>query len=215
MKRIRFTAIAVLALFSASAALAQSVEQNVWLRGTQIKVQNATDDHKPIVAQVGTSEYFIAPGGNYVWAINRGFFFFAAPTYLTVSAQVCDGVKYVQIVPVPAWAASSLVPQGLALSEDYISKNPSEKDLKRRIDEIKKILDKQGQVGRKEMKKELDRWFKTAKKYGFGAVVRECSSGPYALGQPVSADNLYNYNRRVVTFFVRGNAKNGYYVSWY
>lgn len=214
MKRIGFATIAVLALFSASVARAQSVQQGAWLYGTPVKVQNATDDNKPVVAQVGTSERFIPPGENHVWVVDRGFFAFTAPTQLTVSAQVCNEVQYVQIAPVPAWAMSNLVPQDLALSENYIASNPSENDLKRRVDDIKKFLDARGQVGRKEMKKELDYWFRTAKKRGFGAVIRRCSSGPHAQGQTIYANN-HNYNRQVLTLFVRGSARNGYYLSWY
>lgn len=178
---------------------------------TLVKLQNSTA--RPIVGQVGTSEQFVPAGESAVWSAGSWLFSYGT-TQLTVTAQICDGVRNIPIASIPAWAASDLLPQGIAISEEYLATNPSEKELKRRVDEIKKFLDVRQQIGRKEMKKELDRWFKIVRKNGFWAVVRRCSSGPYAQSQTIYA-NSYNYNRQVLTLFVRENPGNGYYVSWY
>lgn len=190
-------------------ALAFQFQQNIWYSGTTVKIVN--DTGVPIVAQVGTSEKFIPAGESKAWNIDGGLFLFSGnSTQLAVGAQICKEIRSSHANP-PAWATNQNLLGGLAITTSYLSSNPRESDLKRKVRLIKKYLDRREQVGRKQLKKELDRWFRGVKRWGF-AGKHECV-GPHVGGPQLSTYSSPN-NRRVITLYVRRGAQRGYRIGY-
>lgn len=215
MKRLVFVvSVALVAAVTASAQV--SVRQRVWLRGTTFVVFNDTDDRKPARLHLDGAEVATIPhGGKWSTNIGGGFFIFYEPytsKEFLLTIQVCESlVPATLIIEPPSWATDGLLLGPLALSTNTIP--TKESALKKRVEEIKKFLDKREVLGRKKMKKELSRWFDEIKKFGFSLVAAGCSNSKTSgVRTRINSDWFYN-TKHVRAAYVRGNRESGYRID--
>lgn len=120
---------------------------------------------------------------------------------LSFAGTICGKITSVSTVPpwagdVERWGATA------AITPAYLEQGPTEDDLKRRVEVLKKALDGAKVVGRDGMKHQLDAWFGSVKKTGTWMMSR-CSD-PVATAEPVKTSLYFGSgNQQQVTVYVR------------
>ncbi len=214
MKRSVFSLVFMfvsLATVTPASAQIISLRQNVWLHGTPVTVFNASDGSFKIFVDDNEAG-IIGPGGR--WSINFGGGLFVFQNSQQVinfglSAQVCSDAYMGEITNNPPyWAADSGLLGGLAITNSYLATAPGIKDLRKRVDKIKKQLD--DRPGGGPMKKELDRWRKVVEQLGYFRRDAVCEGGDVEGVRVQLQLDSYNHYRRSVTLYLRGDKQSGY-----
>ncbi|MEK7195334.1 MAG: hypothetical protein AAB655_01420, partial [Patescibacteria group bacterium] len=156
----------------------------------------------------------IGPGGR--WSVNfgGGLFIFYSP-YQTInfvlSAQVCSDAYETEMNNPPYWASDTGFLGELAITNSYLANTPGIKDLRKRVDKIKKQLD--DRPGGKEMKKEIDHWKKVVEKEGYYRRGAVCEGGEIEGVRVNLTLDSYNTYRRSVALYIRGDKQSGYRID--
>jgi hypothetical protein len=207
----------IILAFPAQSKAQIGFSQSAWLYGTEVVAFNATEDEASVKLVVNNRDFkgVLGSGEHKGVRFGSGLFIFY-PTYgyyeAVISAKVCSSsLKTTFISPPPSWAMNTGVLANLALTQDYLDTNPGERELRFRVEEIKRSL--RDRLGHKEMKSELDYWFRSVKRSGitFDGVTCE---GPAIQGVRIPIyDNSYNNTTRTLAVYIRGSRKTGYRVE--
>jgi len=179
--------------------------------GTTIMVVNNTNDHAPLSVTIGDK----ALKG--LLPINGRWGKFFAAGYggdVTVFIGVCGTERPMHyFVQPPTWATDTSLLGDLTLTPDYLAsleKNPSERDLERRVNEIKNSF--KGQFGRKDMIAELDDWFRRVKQSGLNFNGLSCDDPAQINAKVRISEWDYNYNP-IAEIVVQGDREGGYRIQ--
>lgn len=206
-----------------------SFSQRAWLRGTKVVVFNATYDQRPIriILDEKNVDRVLGPGEHWSASFGGGLPIVYTSNQrisLVITAKGCDSQPTRLTVAPPDWArdesflgaenilaatpGANAGASRLTLSDDYLESRPSEPELKKRVEEIKKFLDHQ--LGGKRMKRELDDWFKAAKNVGLAFNGLDCN-GPDIEGVRVDFNvDSWNESHRAIAIYIRGDRARGY-----
>jgi hypothetical protein len=142
--------------------------------------------------------------------INVEFFSEQGDASFAINACSSVGEGYYFNEP-PAWATDAGDFPRIALTREYLDSHPSEKNLKDRVDDIKRIL--HGQLGEKAKARELSMWFRIVKRDGLATKVVNCSNAVPIPVRIASSTLLYNLGAQT-TVTISGNRARGYYVAY-
>lgn len=178
---------------------------------TTIIVVNDTSDNTPILADIGGK----TPRGSMVqgnrWG--RTFGMFASNGDIPVFAVTCNSSEETRFrLHPPDWATNTQRLGTLALTEAYLATEPSQPELKRRVDEIKKSI--KHDLGKKEMEQELKEFLRSAEAKSLNQRGNLCEN-PRTLAAVTFHGGLYwdsyYYQNKVTILIVRGSRENGYH----
>lgn len=207
-------AVLVVALsFVATDANAQvSFSQRAWLRGVKVVVFNATYDCTPLRLLLDDESVDKVLRCGEPWSARFGggspLVYTSNQISLVITAKGCDSQPTRLVVSPPDWAGDLTFLGTLTLTPEYLESRPSEPELKKRVEEIKKFLDHQ--LGGKRMKRELNEWFKAAKKVGLAFQGLDCN-GPDIEGVRVVFNvDSWNESHRAIAVYIRGDRNRGY-----
>jgi hypothetical protein len=199
--------VMVLLLAAASLSAQHTISVFGHTPGIDLRILNDTTDKAPLQLTVNSRDVrgFLLPGMD-PWRGHYGSGYGDVPIVIRACAAIAE--RTVNLAP-PRWAADEGLVGGLALTKEYLAGQPSEPDLKKRVEQLEKKLSKR--LGHREMIAELHDWFNAVKHLGINRSVQVC-------GNPVTLTALvhvqYNlYERRTVMLVVRGDRKHGYRVN--
>lgn len=183
--------------------------------GTEVHIINDTEDAAlQLAAGNKNLRGFLEKGGD--WKAFYSIGYGDAPILIRVCQSVTRNNAYTIIAP-PIWAMRTEIVGGAALDVQYLTKNPTEADLRKHVAALEKALE--GRLGRKEMIAELHDWFSVVKKNGLEHYGGDNCGNPRTLAIRVRVQDFY-YERLAVILVVRGNREKGYRIdgprnAWY
>ena len=213
--RIRIALLLVPVVFAIASPVSAQVyfSQRAWLRGTTVVVLNAPDAQRPIriILNAKNVDRVLSPGDHWSASFGGGLpIVYASNQYvqLVITAKGCNSQPTRLVVVPPDWARDDSFLGALTLTDEYLNSKPTEPELKKRVEEIKKFLD--NQLGGKRMKRELDQWFRAAKKASLAFYGLACN-GPDIEGVRVNFSiDSYNENHKAIAVYIRGDRASGY-----
>ncbi|MDE2018912.1 MAG: hypothetical protein KGJ13_01045 [Patescibacteria group bacterium] len=210
----------LLALFSLLAAplAAQSILTFGLGRfpGSDVTLENDTTD---AVLQLMVNGKMIRGYMPYASTPWHGFF---GPGFgdLAMKVWACSSITSTTVYAagIPDWATDPTIVGGLAITEGFLDSQPSEPVLHRRIEDLKRTLDQQKRLGRKDMKKDLDFWYKGVKRVGLVHEEPVCvNAKTIEIRTRIAYDT---FDRLAVPIRITGDRERGYRVEgpvdhWY
>ncbi|MGB7957457.1 MAG: hypothetical protein WCF77_01250 [Minisyncoccia bacterium] len=170
---------------------------------TRLIVLNEVSDGTLLWAQIGgqATKQPIGPGGQW----SRGFTY-GTNGSVEVRLTVCPVHETVRnsVIEPPEWAMNEKLGAN-ALTEEFLRSDPSEKDVRKRVEGIEKSLD--GRLGRREKISELEGWLRTVRQSGLTPAATSCRNRQVdTFVQDVSQ---WGYGR-TITIVVHGSLIAGY-----
>lgn len=197
-------------LFCCAVAVAQEIIPIFGAPKGPVVIINATSDRAPLVAMDTNNNRSVIVWPGVPGRINVEFFSEQGDASFALNACLSTGEAYHFNSP-PDWATDPRDFPGVALTEAYLDSRPSEKNLKDRVNGIKRIL--HGQLGEKTKARELNTWFRIVKRDGLATKVINCSGAIPIPVRIASATLLYNLGSQT-TVTIAGNRTRGYYVVY-
>ncbi len=154
-------------------ALAQVHLGKSWTNSLEVTVINNTADRSAIIVHHDKGNLILGHGEHMRFSLGGGIGLGRSYSRVDLQVTFCKGgIVESHFVP-PAWSTDHELLGSAALPETF-SKNTSKKDLKDRVNEIKKQIKKRDLLGRKRLERELDNWFKVAERSGPGVTTASC-----------------------------------------
>jgi hypothetical protein len=122
---------------------------------------------------------------------------------VSISARICRGTETVSTIPAWATDVERWGPQA-AITSEYLQGAPTEDDLKRRVDLLKRALDGGRVLGRDTLKRQVDQWFDVVKETG--VWMRVVCRDPFTTTEPYRKSvNMGNGRREQITLHVEAD----------
>jgi len=197
-------------LFCTGIALAQEIIPIFGAPKAPVVVINATSDRMPLVAMDTGNNHSVVVFPGIPGKINVEFFSEQGDASFAINACSAVGEGHHFNDP-PDWTTDTGNFPEVALTKEYLDSHPSEKNLKDRVDGIKRVL--HGQLGEKARARELNVWFRIVKRDGLTTKVVNCSNAVPIPVRIASSTLLYNLGSQT-TVTISGNRARGYYVAY-
>lgn len=174
-----------------------------------VVVINSTTDRAPVQAAIDNKSVrgVLDGGEQHAWRFDQTAWGYAGPMNVQVEIEVCrTTTNSPPLVAPPEWAMDRVFLGDLAITQKFLSSPPSETVLRQRVEDIKKLLDGRGELGRGRMKKELERWFKFCLKVGSRSMGPSCGDVAQRFVFPLDVTEYFG--QRVYILEVRGDGGN-------
>lgn len=200
----------LLFLFCTGIALGQEILPIFGAPTSPVVVINATSDRAPLIA-IDTANHHnavVEPGAP--TTINVEYFSEEGDAFFAVDACTNTQKAYQFNAP-PEWAMDAANFSDAALTSEYLYSHPSVKNLKDRVDKIKRVL--RDQLGGKTKTRELNAWFRIVKREGLSEEVTNCNGAIPVQVRIASATLMYNFGAQT-TVTISGDRAHGYYATY-
>ncbi len=210
MELITKIAVGAVVFFGTGIASAQQIIPIFGAPKAPVVIINATSDHTTLVAMDTGNNHSVIVWPGVPGRINVEFFSEQGDASFAINACSSAEQAYHFNGP-PDWATDVRNFPEVALTEEYLGSHPSEKNLKDRVNGIKRIL--HGQLGEKAMTSELSAWFKIVKRDGFSTKVVNCANA-FPIPVRIASATLLNNLGSQVTVVISGSRANGYHPAY-
>ncbi len=177
-------------------------------------IVNKTDDNTPLETSVDNAyaKGYLQQDSQHIWQFDETAFGYNGPARVEVMIKACRVLRTPSADALngpPSWATDEKFLGTLALTDAYLETDPGERDLGSHVNAIKSFLDRRGELTRKQMKKDLDSWFKEVRRAGLRQTAPLCSTADAQL--IVGTVDVTSYwGRRPYVIEVTGNRDEGY-----
>jgi hypothetical protein len=215
MKRIALFVIAILGFVLATTSHAQTVGFLVGnVPQVDVKIINNTDSRIGPVMNGTIDRRLTEPGGIFERKYIDSSFGLNGQSEVDYNVRVCTS-PVVNVLPnlaqgLPDWAMNKALLGDLAITPEFLGKNPGVTEIKQRVENIKRWLDQHdatGRNGRLGSKHQLDDWFKAVKNINPLQSEQLCNDLPIFFGK---IDTTQYQGRRVVLITISGTKATGY-----
>lgn len=202
-----------LMLLAAMAAFGQpTIDSNLmWSDGVRVVVVNDTADQRICRIEVdGRYVGNVHPGQTVPVFRYNGLWIVSTTGYqrqLSITAKVCREAKEVQnFYAAPSWVLDERIVGSKAdlLADAFLRANPPEQEVKKRVEQLKKLLDERKLMGRGELKRQVDTWYGFVKSNGVERTEIQCED-PVAVSTTVYVYGNTYERSRTSTLFLRGS----------
>jgi hypothetical protein len=173
---------------------------------------NSTSDGSPIgpVVDGQQNRTLTQSGGIFTRTFSETAWDYNGPAQIDFEIYACRNV--VPVLPnltqgLPEWAMDESRFGSTAITTSFLASNPSETDVRNRVDAIKRSIDQRDELGKKESKRELDEWFKAVRKLNPRQSDQLCGDAQIIHG---TLDVSQYWGRRVALITVTGDRTKGY-----